>query len=50
MQLVSEALTGRSDLYERLADMWALLLPSIASPDMLPRLLELAALRDDVAS
>ncbi|OUS90087.1 ScbR family autoregulator-binding transcription factor [Rhodococcus sp. NCIMB 12038] len=50
MQLVSEALTGRADLYERLADMWGLLLPSIASPDMLPRLLELVALRDDVAS
>lgn len=45
MQLVSEALCGRSDLYERLAEMWALLLPSIASPAMLPHLLDFAVSR-----
>ncbi|MFF3848847.1 ScbR family autoregulator-binding transcription factor [Streptomyces sp. NPDC002328] len=38
IQLMSRALTGRADLAERLAVMWAHVLPSIAVPGLLPGL------------
>ncbi|MDI5965414.1 ScbR family autoregulator-binding transcription factor [Streptomyces sp. SL13] len=38
VQLVSDALTGRGDLMERLTDLWRYLLPGIANPGLLPHL------------
>lgn len=38
VQLVSEAQTGRSDLVDRLTDLWRYLLPGIANPGLLPHL------------
>jgi AcrR family transcriptional regulator len=38
VQLMARALTGRADLAERLAVMWAHILPSIAVPGLLPGL------------
>lgn len=38
VQLVSEAQTGRSDLMDRLTDLWRYLLPGIANPGLLPHL------------
>ena len=36
LQLVSEALSQREDLHERIAQWWRLLLPGLASTDALP--------------
>ncbi len=38
VQLVSDALTGRADLMDRLADLWRYLLPGVANPGLLPHL------------
>lgn len=35
-QLVSEATTGRTDLTNRITDMWRLLLPALVTPETLP--------------
>ena len=43
VQTLSDVLYGRADLYERLSEMWLLLLPSIAAPHVLDRVRTLAA-------
>lgn len=43
VQTLSDVLSGRTDLYTRLSEMWALLLPSVASPHALERVAALAA-------
>ncbi|WP_072803425.1 ScbR family autoregulator-binding transcription factor [Rhodococcoides yunnanense] len=43
VQTLSEVLHGRVDLYERLSEMWRLLLPAVARVDALDRALALAA-------
>ncbi|MGB3370845.1 MAG: TetR/AcrR family transcriptional regulator, partial [Rhodococcus sp. (in: high G+C Gram-positive bacteria)] len=37
VQMLSEVLYGRVDLYERLAEMWTLLLPAVVAPHALER-------------
>ncbi|MDV6278463.1 hypothetical protein R3Q06_34180, partial [Rhodococcus erythropolis] len=41
---LSEMLTGRTDLYERLSQMWNLVLPTIVREDKLAHAMQLAAL------
>ena len=41
VQTVSEMLTGRADLQQRMAEMWQLLLPSVVPRRRLPRVLAL---------
>lgn len=43
VQILSDVLHGRSDLYARLNEMWQLLLPGIAAPHAVDRVLTLAA-------
>lgn len=43
VQISSEILTGRTDLYERLTEMWTLLIPSVIPSDRRAELLALAA-------
>ncbi|NLE81728.1 MAG: TetR/AcrR family transcriptional regulator [Rhodococcus sp.] len=42
IQLVSQAMSGRRDLIGRIVEMWQLLLPTIATEEALPRLLDIA--------
>ncbi|MFD4369887.1 ScbR family autoregulator-binding transcription factor [Rhodococcus sp. NPDC058521] len=42
LQLVSQAMCGRADLFDRLAELWRFILPGIATEESLPRLLEIA--------
>lgn len=42
VQLVSEVLTGRQDLVQRVAEMWSFLLPGLVVPERLERLRGLA--------
>lgn len=42
VQMVSDTLTSRTDLIQRVADMWVFLLPSIAEPDRLRPLIKMA--------
>ncbi|KZF06150.1 MAG: ScbR family autoregulator-binding transcription factor [Rhodococcus sp. (in: high G+C Gram-positive bacteria)] len=44
VQILSEMLTGRADLYERLSQLWALVLPTIVDKNRLAHVLQLAAL------
>jgi len=44
VQILSEMLTGRTDLYERLSQMWNLVLPTIVREDKLAHVMQLAAL------
>jgi hypothetical protein len=44
VQILSEMLTGRTDLYERLSQMWNLVLPTIVREDKLTHVMRLAAL------
>ncbi len=44
VQMVSDILTGRQDVLERLADLWRMLLPGVVAPDRqehVPRLVDL---------
>lgn len=43
VQMLSEVLYGRVDLYERLSEMWALLLPAVAAPHAVERATACAA-------
>lgn len=42
VQTLSEVLNGRTDLYERLAEMWTLILPAVAAPHALERVVAIA--------
>lgn len=42
IQLVSQAMCGRKDLIGRIVEMWQLFLPTIATEQALPRLLDIA--------
>ncbi len=44
VQLVSETLTDRADLLQRVAELWAVLIPGIAAPERLEALRRLPAL------
>ncbi|MFD9681384.1 ScbR family autoregulator-binding transcription factor [Rhodococcus sp. NPDC059969] len=44
VQILSEMLTGRTDLYERLNQMWNLVLPTIVREDKLAHVMQLASL------
>lgn len=37
VQMVSDVLTGRADIFQRVREMWEILLPSITVPALLPR-------------
>jgi AcrR family transcriptional regulator len=43
VQLLSEVLSGRQDLWQRVAEMWDILLPSLVSAGKLPYFLRVAA-------
>lgn len=43
VQVVSETMTGRTDLYRRVREMWILILPALVPPRRLPYLRDLAS-------
>ncbi|MDJ0396702.1 ScbR family autoregulator-binding transcription factor [Rhodococcus sp. G-MC3] len=43
VQILSEMLTGRADLYERLSQMWSLVLPTVVHESKLAHVMRLAA-------
>ncbi|WP_247828368.1 ScbR family autoregulator-binding transcription factor [Arthrobacter antioxidans] len=47
VQMVSNVLTGRADVIERLADLWQMLLPGVVGPDRQERVPHLVALFRD---